>query len=88
VKENAGALMTTADLVSTPGLPPFSRPAQLAELTGTTTKFWAELRQRGEGPEYVKASRKVVLYPAAAVQQWFADRSRRSTSDATASVAA
>lgn len=69
-------------LVSPNGFPPFMRPKVLAALTGIPEKTWAEFRCTGEGPEYVKAGPRLVLYTASAVEAFLAKGRRTSTSAA------
>lgn len=41
----------------------------------------AKMRLRGDGPPYSLASRRIVLYDKADLDQWLVDRRRSSTRD-------
>ena len=59
---------------------PLLTVGQLVErVPGTNPAYWAELRYRGGGPEYVKLSQKRVLYPEHQFLQWLASKRRTST---------
>lgn len=51
----------------------------LAKLTGLAASTLNKLRLTGEGPPYLKLGRRVV-YDVAAVNEWMASKTRRSTS--------
>lgn len=51
----------------------------LAERTGTTARMWQALRQKGEGPPFVRLSARCVRYQWGAVQQWLAERTKTRT---------
>jgi hypothetical protein len=68
------------DPVSPSGFPPFMRPAELAERLRLKTKTLAEYRIKSEGPAYIKAGPRLVLYTAAAVEEWLAKGRRNSAS--------
>lgn len=53
----------------------------VADYTGLSQKFWAELRSKGDGPIYSKPSRKIVLYRRSDIDAWLASSLRRSTFD-------
>jgi hypothetical protein len=59
----------------------FLRPYQVEARYGLTQKFLAHARGRGNGPPFVKASAKLVLYAVEDLEQWLAARRRLSTSD-------
>jgi len=50
-----------------PDLVPASKMKDL--IPGTTDQYWATLRHRGTGPEYVKLIRKI-YYRRAAIEAW------------------
>ena len=73
---------TPEDRSAAVGMPVrFLRPAQVEHLYGLTQKFLAHARGRGDGPPFVKASSKLVLYAVEDLELWLAARRRRSTSD-------
>jgi predicted DNA-binding transcriptional regulator AlpA len=51
---------------------------------GLAVSTLAKMRMRGDGPEYIKAGPKVVLYDSADCDAWLASKRRRSTSEAAA----
>lgn len=61
--------------------PEFESVADLAARTGTSEKFWHNLRCSGGGPRYVKLSPTIVRYRRADVDEWLAARERESTFD-------
>lgn len=58
-------------------------PAQVAEVLHTTEASLAQMRYRGDGPIFVRAGRRRVLYRWADVDQWIKD-SLHSRTDRTA----
>ena len=58
------------------------RTAEAAEYIGLSESTLAKMRLRGDGPPYIKAGRRVVLYDMQDVNAWLADRRRHSTSEA------
>lgn len=58
-------------------------PAQVCEMIpGMTEGHLAQLRYRGEGPEFRKPTRKLVLYVEHEVVEWIESTTRsRTTSD-------
>jgi hypothetical protein len=48
-------------------------PAEVAEALHTTTASLAQMRYRGDGPKFVRAGRRRVLYRWADVEQWITD---------------
>lgn len=59
--------------------------AELCELVpNTNPPYWAELRYRGTGPEYVKLTAKRLLYPERQFREWLASKARTSTRDGAA----
>lgn len=68
-------------------LPPFMRTNEAAELLRLSVQRLAVMRLEGSGPAYLKIpGRRTVLYSRAAIEEWLAKNTRRSTSD-TGSVA-
>lgn len=55
-------------------------PAAAAYL-GLSTSTLAKMRLRGDGPLYMKAGRRVVLYDPDDLDAWLETRKRRSTSE-------
>jgi predicted DNA-binding transcriptional regulator AlpA len=52
----------------------------VAALTGTSPSFWNQRRVRGDGPPFIKLGSRV-LYQLTEVEEWLADRTKRSTSE-------
>jgi hypothetical protein len=40
------------------------------EIPGTSDQYWATLRHKGGGPEYIKVGPRKVYYRRAAVEAW------------------
>ena len=57
------------------------RAPAAAEHVGLSTSTLAKMRCRGDGPPYIKAGPRVVVYDVADIDRWLAARRRRSTSD-------
>lgn len=57
------------------------RAPAAAEYLGLSASTLAKMRLRGDGPIYMKAGRRVVLYDAADLDAWLETRKRRSTSE-------
>lgn len=55
-------------------------PLILAEILGVATQTLADWRHKGMGPEYIKIG-KAVFYLDAAIDQWYGENARRSTSE-------
>jgi predicted DNA-binding transcriptional regulator AlpA len=49
---------------------------------GMTRGLLAQMRYRGDGPRYVKASPRTVVYAEAAIEQWLKSREQQSTGEA------
>jgi predicted DNA-binding transcriptional regulator AlpA len=47
-------------------------PREAARLTGFTTKHFENLRERGDGPPFVKLRNKRIRYPYQEFKEWFA----------------
>jgi len=56
-------------------------PKQVAEALHTTPASLAQMRYRGDGPKFIRAGRRRVLYRWADVEQWITD-SLHSRTDA------
>jgi hypothetical protein len=54
-------------------VPKLATPAEVAEALHTTTASLAQMRYRGDGPKFVRAGRKRVLYRWLDVEQWIAE---------------
>jgi predicted DNA-binding transcriptional regulator AlpA len=61
--------------------PKFLRPEQVETVYGLSRKYLSHARGRGDGPPFVKPSRRVVLYSVSELESWLAARRRISTSD-------
>jgi hypothetical protein len=62
-------------------MPKHMRPAQAAEYVQLSEGFLAKMRLRGDGPIFIKAGPRVVLYDQDDLDCWLSERRRRSTSD-------
>jgi hypothetical protein len=56
-------------------------PAEVAEALHTTTASLAQMRYRGDGPKFVRAGRRRVLYRWTDVEQWVTDSVHDRTDD-------
>ena len=52
-----------------------------ADYLGLSASTLAKMRLRGDGPPYAKAGPRIVVYDAADLDSWLAERRRLSTSD-------
>ena len=59
----------------------FLRPHDAAEIVKLSTSTLAKMRMRGDGPVYIKAGPKIVLYKVTDLFDWLSTRSRISTSE-------
>lgn len=57
------------------------RAAQAAEYVQLSPATLAKMRLRGDGPKFIKAGARVVLYAQDELDRWLSDRTRRSTSE-------
>lgn len=57
------------------------RAPAAAQYVGLSPSTLAKMRLRGDGPLYMKAGPRVVLYDIADLDIWLASRKRRSTSE-------
>lgn len=48
-------------------------PEEVAEALHTTTASLAQMRYRGEGPRFIRAGRRRVLYRWSDIEEWLAD---------------
>ncbi len=48
-------------------------PTEVAEALRTTPASLAQMRYRGDGPKFVRAGRRRVLYRWVDIEQWIAD---------------
>jgi len=62
-------------------VPNLATPAEVAEALHTTPASLAQMRYRGEGPKWVRAGRRRVLYRWADVEQWITESVRISTGE-------
>lgn len=57
------------------------RPADAALYLNLSASTLAKMRLRGDGPPYVKAGPRVVLYRISDLEAWLTERLRHSTSE-------
>jgi predicted DNA-binding transcriptional regulator AlpA len=62
------------------------RAPEAAGYLGLSTSTLAKMRLRGDGPPYLKAGRRAVIYDVQDLEAWLGTRRRRSTSDPGADV--
>jgi hypothetical protein len=62
-------------------IPDLATPAEVAKALHTTTGSLAQMRYRGDGPKFVRAGRKRVLYRWDDVEQWIAESLHARTDD-------
>lgn len=55
------------------------RPKEAARALGLSPSTLAKMRMRGEGPAYVRASARCVLYRLTDIDTWLKERTRRAT---------
>jgi len=60
-------------------LQPKLRAEDVAKYLNITTSTLAKMRLRGDGPPYIKAGKKMVLYDIADVDKWLRDQVRTRT---------
>lgn len=60
---------------------PKMRAPQAAAYLGLATSTLAKMRLRGDGPQFIKAGPRVVIYDQHDIDEWLASRRRSSTSD-------
>lgn len=53
------------------------QPAEAAEALGIGLTTLQGMRNRGEGPPFVRLGSKVVLYPVPGLEAWLLEQSRR-----------
>ena len=58
----------------------FMRVPEAAEYMRVAASTLAKMRSRGDGPKYLKAGARIVLYDRAELDSYLAVRSRQSTS--------
>jgi hypothetical protein len=54
-------------------VPELATPAEVATALHTTPASLAQMRYRGDGPKFVRAGKKRVLYRWIDVEQWIAE---------------
>jgi hypothetical protein len=54
-------------------IPKLATPAEVATALHTTPASLAQMRYRGDGPKFVRAGKKRVLYRWIDVEQWIAE---------------
>lgn len=59
----------------------YLRVGHAARLLGLSPSTLAKMRLRGDGPPFIKAGARVILYAKEDLETWLASRRRRSTSD-------
>ena len=57
------------------------RVPQAADYLGLSTSTLAKMRLRGDGPRYLKAGRRIVIYDVHDLEEWLGARRRHSTSE-------
>jgi predicted DNA-binding transcriptional regulator AlpA len=57
------------------------RAPEAAAYLGLSTSTLAKMRLRGDGPPYLKAGRRIVIYDVHDLETWLGTRRRNSTSD-------
>jgi predicted DNA-binding transcriptional regulator AlpA len=57
------------------------RAPEAAEYLGLSPSTLAKMRLRGDGPPFIKAGPRVVVYDIVDLESWLATRKRLSTSD-------
>jgi len=57
------------------------RAPEAAEYLGLSASTLAKMRLRGDGPPFLKAGRRIVLYDRSDLEAWLDTRRRHSTSD-------
>ena len=60
---------------------PKMRAPQAAAYLGLATSTLAKMRLRGDGPHFIKAGPRVVIYDLHDLDEWLVSRRRSSTSD-------
>ena len=60
---------------------PKMRAPEAAAFLGFATSTLAKMRLRGDGPQFIKAGQRIVLYDRGDLEEWLASRRRSSTSD-------
>ena len=60
---------------------PKMRAPQAAEYLCLSTSTLAKMRCRGDGPDFIKAGARVVIYDVHHLDEWLRSRRRSSTSD-------
>jgi hypothetical protein len=61
--------------------PDLATPAEVAKALHTTPASLAQMRYRGDGPRFVRAGKKRVLYRWVDVEQWIAQSVRVRTGE-------
>jgi hypothetical protein len=62
-------------------MPELATPAEVAKALHTTPESLAQMRYRGDGPRFVRAGRKRILYRWIDVEQWLAGSLHDRTDD-------
>jgi hypothetical protein len=62
-------------------MPELATPAEVAKALHTTLESLAQMRYRGDGPRFVRAGRRRILYRWIDVEQWIADSLHVRTDD-------
>jgi predicted DNA-binding transcriptional regulator AlpA len=57
------------------------RAPEAAGYLGLSTSTLAKMRLRGDGPPYLKAGRRIVIYDLHDLEEWLDARRRQSTSE-------
>jgi predicted DNA-binding transcriptional regulator AlpA len=72
-----------AGLPQRPAAPVFNllTPKEASKLLKVSLSWLAKARMRGDGPQYIRISRRSIRYSEAALLQWMKSRQRLSTSE-------
>jgi hypothetical protein len=62
-------------------IPDLATPAEIAEALHTTPASLAQMRYRGDGPKWVRAGRRRILYRWVDVDQWITESLHSRTDD-------
>ena len=79
--------MTISNSETAPASRRYRRAGPAAEYCGLSGSTFANMRLRGDGPPFIKAGPRVVVYDIEDLDTWLASRRRCSTSDPGGEVA-
>jgi predicted DNA-binding transcriptional regulator AlpA len=81
IESAANTTRSTEAAVNPFGAAPLLSEKQVAAMLGLEPPTLRNWRVKGQGPRFVRLSRRAVRYSRADVEEWVASRRRRSTSD-------